>query len=425
MDPFKAAFRSVLLGVLVAFLVACASVRHHDGQPAATPPMLLVSLDGFRPDYLDLGITPNLARISAAGVQAEWMTPSYPTLTFPNHFTIVTGKRPDHHGIVHNTMTDPELGKFSVGNREAVSDGRWWSSEPIWVTVEKAGLRAGTMFWPGSEAEIDGIQASHWKPFDAKMPMSERVDTVLGWLAEPEATRPRFSTLYFEAVDSAGHANGPDSDEAYAAIAEVDAAMGRLLDGIDALGLADKLNLVVVSDHGMATVPPEQFVVIEDMVNPDDAAFVTAGQSVGFVPRPGRTAAAESQLLGAHQHYDCWRKGELPERWHYGSHPRIPPIVCQMHEGFDAVRRDWLKTRSRTATRGSHGFDPALPSMRAIFLARGPAFRENIRVAAFDSIDVYPLLMSLIEVAPAANDGGDGAMDTLKSAARRSASPSR
>lgn len=413
---FKSTARTALIAVLAFALLACTSIPRTGADIVASPPppVLLVSLDGFRPDYLELGITPNLSRMANAGVTAEWLTPSYPTLTFPNHFTIVTGKRPDHHGIVHNSMTDPELGKFSLGNREAVADGRWWDAEPIWVTVEKAGLRSGTMFWPGSEAAIQGVQASHWRMFDAKMPMAERVDTVLTWLAEPEATRPRFSTLYFEAVDSAAHGHGPDSDEAHAAVHDVDTAIGRLLDGIDALGLSDKLNLVVVSDHGMATVAPDQFVVIEDMVNPDDAAFVTAGQSVGFAPRAGRTQAAEAQLLGAHRHYDCWRKTELPERWHYGSNPRIPPIVCQMHEGYDALRRDWLKTRSKTDNRGSHGFDPALPSMRAIFLARGPAFRENATVPAFDNIDVYPLLMSLIEIAPAANDGGDGAMDSLK-----------
>ncbi len=431
MRPFnplcKPATRSALVAILLFALLACTSLPRTGAEAGATPPgpVLLVSLDGFGPHYLDLGITPNLARMARQGVTAEWMTPSYPSLTFPNHFTIVTGRRPDHHGIVHNTMRDPDLGKFSLSNREAVSDGRWWEAEPIWVTVEKAGLRTGTMFWPGSEAAIAGVQASHWQPFDAKMPMTERVDTVLEWLAEPAATRPRFSTLYFEAVDSAAHGNGPNSAEAHAAVREVDAVMGQLLDGIDALGLAETLNLVVVSDHGMATVAPDEFVVIEDMVDPADAGFVTAGQSVGFSPRPGRTAEAELQLLGAHEHYDCWRKSELPERWHYGSHPRVPAIVCQMHEGYDALRRDWLKTRSTTQIRGSHGFDPALPSMRAIFLARGPAFRENATVPAFENIDVYPLLMSLIEVAPAANDGGDGAMDTLKPTARTATYSSR
>src|SRR5690606_7022574 len=215
---------------------------------------------------------------------------------------------------------------------------------------------------------------------DAKMPMADRVDTVLGWLGEPEATRPRCSTRYFAAVDSAAHGHGPDSDEAQATGREAEAASGRLLDRDAPRGLTDKRNPIRQPDHGMATVAADQYVVIEDMVDPADAGFVTAGQSVGFEPRPGRTAAAESQLLGAHQHYECWRKAELPERWHYGSNPRVPPIVCQMEEGYDALRRDWLKTRSKTDNRGSHGFDPALASMRAIFLARGPAFRINATV---------------------------------------------
>ena len=186
MHPLKSAARAACFALLALTVLACTSMPHGHGQRVATPPppVLLVSLDGFRPDYLTLGITPNLARMTAQGVQAEWMTPSYPSLTFPNHYTIVTGKRPDHHGIVHNSMRDPELGKFSLGNREAVTDGRWWGGEPIWVTVEKAGLRAGTMFWPGSEAAIGGVQASHWKMFDAEMRIEERVDTLFDELEQ-------------------------------------------------------------------------------------------------------------------------------------------------------------------------------------------------------------------------------------------------
>ncbi|MGV8940890.1 MAG: ectonucleotide pyrophosphatase/phosphodiesterase [Lysobacter sp.] len=423
MHSIKSAATTALLAFLTLSLVACTSLPDTDANtPRAAaahvttpPPVLLVSIDGFRADYLELGITPNLTRLSVEGVQAEWMNPSFPSLTFPNHYSIVTGLRPDHHGIVHNTMRDAELGNFSLGNREAVSNGSWWeASMPVWVSVENAGLPAATLFWPGTEAAIGGVQATRWLPFDAAMPDEARVDTVLGWLAEPATTRPRFATLYFEALDTASHNHGPDSAQARAAIRQVDAMIGRLLDGLDARGLASQINLVVVSDHGMATVAPDHFVVIEDMVNPEDAKMVTAGQLVGFAPTPGRTLAAEAQLLGAHEHYDCWRKGELPERWHYGSHPRVPPIVCQMHEGWDALRSNWVASRSDTASRGSHGYDPALPSMRAIFLARGPAFREHARVPAFDNVDVYPLLMKLIGLEPAANDGGDDAMSTLK-----------
>ncbi|HSM10371.1 MAG TPA: ectonucleotide pyrophosphatase/phosphodiesterase, partial [Lysobacter sp.] len=184
---------------LALTLVACSALPTTTSAPSAatvaTPPVLLVSLDGFRPDYLELGITPNLNRLAAGGVRAEWMNPSYPTLTFPNHYTVVTGLRPDHHGIIHNTISDPELGEFSLGNRAAVADGRWWGGEPIWVGAENAGLKTATMFWPGSEAEIRGVRPTRWLPFDESLPVDARVDMMLGWLGEPAATQPRFETL--------------------------------------------------------------------------------------------------------------------------------------------------------------------------------------------------------------------------------------
>ena len=391
-------------------LASCASLPPHPAvvRPASVPaaaPVLLVSIDGFRADYLDWGITPNLARIAREGVRAQWMNPSYPTLTFPNHYTIVTGLRPDRHGIVHNTMRDGALGTFKLSDRVAVATPQWWGGEPIWVSAENAGLATATMFWPGSEAAIGGRQPTRWQPFDAAVPMAARVDIVLGWLGERATTRPRLATLYFEPLDEISHDHGPDSPEVRAAIREADAVIGRLLDGLSARGLLDEVNLIIVSDHGMAAVGPGRMVAVEDMVDPADAVAVTAGQSVGFAPKPGRTAAAEQRLLGAHAQYECWRKAELPARWHYGQHPRVPPIVCQMHEGWDALPRARMAMRPADATRGSHGFDPTLPSMRALFVARGPAFRRGVVVPAFDNVDVYPLLARLIGIPAAPNDG--------------------
>lgn len=399
---------SSLLGLALAGCASRADIA--DGPPAAAdtvtaPSVLLVSIDGFRADYLELGITPNLDRIAASGVRAQWMTPSYPSLTFPNHYTLVTGLRPDRHGIVHNTMRDEVLGEFSLRNRDAVSDGRWWGGEPLWITAERAGMPTATLFWPGSEAAIQGVRPTRWMPFDDSLPMPERVDIVLGWMSEQPSTRPRFATLYFEALDHAGHDHGPDSPQAHAAIAEVDAAIGRLLDGLEDRGVAGQVNLVVVSDHGMATVPPGASVATESMVDPGNARLVTGGQSLGFEPLPGRTRQAEAQLLGRHEGYACWRKEALPERWHYGSHPRVPSIVCQMDEGRDALPAEWLGRRPPERARGSHGFDPGLPSMRALFLAQGPAFRQGVAVPAIDNVDVYPVLARLLGVEPAPNDG--------------------
>ncbi|MEG3792671.1 ectonucleotide pyrophosphatase/phosphodiesterase [Lysobacter sp. CCNWLW3] len=394
-------FPAAATALLALLLTACAT---RAPQPAEPVPVLLISIDGFRNDYFERGISPNLERIARDGVRADWMNPSYPSLTFPNHYSIVTGLRPDHHGIVHNSMWEDGLGVFRVADRKAVGDTRWWGGEPIWVGAEKAGLRSATLFWPGSEAPVQGLRPTRWHPFDEKVSANARVDEVLGWLGEPAATRPRVITLYFDALDKAGHEHGPDSAEANEAIVTIDAAIGRLLDGLAARDRLERVNLIVVSDHGMATVAPGHAIAVEDMVSMQEAAVVSIGQSIGIVPKPGQEAAVAAKLIGRHEHYECWRKQDLPARWHYGTHPRVPAIVCQMDEGWDAIQRSALDQRPN-ASRGSHGYDPALPSMRAIFLARGPAFRRGARLPAFDNVDVYPLLTRLVGIRPARNDG--------------------
>jgi predicted AlkP superfamily pyrophosphatase or phosphodiesterase len=398
---------AALLALLfLSTLAACVSTPR--AASPAPDTVLLVSIDAFRADYLAPATTPNLSRLAAEGVRAAWMNPSYPSLTFPNHYSIVTGLRPNHHGIVHNTMRDAELGGFKLSDREAVGNGRWWSGEPIWIGAQKAGLRSATMYWPGSEAAIGGVRPSQWRPFDEDVTAAQRVDQVLAWLDAPEATRPRIVTLYFDKVDHASHEHGPDSPQAHAALAETDAAIGRLRDGLAARGMLDRTNLVIVSDHGMAAVAPGHYVAVEDMVATTEAMVVSVGQVVGIAANPGHEAAVEKKLLGAHDHYDCWRKGELPARWHYGTHPRIPPIVCQMRDGWDALPREAIAGRPTDHPRGSHGYDPALPSMRALFIARGPAFRRGVEIPAFDNVDVYPLLARLLGIVPARNDGDIG-----------------
>ena len=399
--------RAISASILALSLTACAPLAPVVPQPSqrtGPAPVLLISLDAFRADYLQRGLTPNLARIAREGVRAEWMTPSYPSLTFPNHYTIVTGLRPDHHGIVHNNMRDARLGAFSLSNREAIGTSAWWGGEPIWITAEKAGMPTAPFFWPGSEAEIQGVRPTRWQPYDEAVPVTKRVDTLLAWLGEPETTRPRFATLYVETLDNAGHRTGPDSVEMRDALREVDAAIGRLIDGLAARALLDEVNLIITSDHGLATVAQGNTVAIEEMVDSKDAAVVSTGQSVGFNPVAGREKEAYAKLLGKHPRYDCWRKSELPERWHYGRNARVPEIVCQMHEGWDAATRAALAKRPQ-GTRGSHGYDPGLTSMRTIFIARGPSLRAGLVVPPIDNVDVYPLLMSLLGLQPAGHDG--------------------
>ena len=397
---------SIIRAAWLAALLSLAACSTTPPPSASQPtPLLLISIDALRADYLGKGDTPNLDRIAREGVRAEWMNPSYPTLTFPNHFTLVTGLRPDRHGVVHNSMREDGLGDFRVADLAAVGDGRWWRADPIWVSAEQAGLPTAIWAWPGSAAEIDGVRPTRWKPYDENVPAMQRADEVAAWLSEPVATRPRFAALYLEMVDGAGHDFGPNAPQTRDAVREADAAVGRLIDELANHRLLDKVNVIVVSDHGMATVSPGHAIAVEDMVPMEDAAVISIGQSVGIAPRPGRIQAAEQRLLGRHDHYECWRKGELPQRWHYGNNARVPPIVCQMDEGWDALPAADKAKRKAGVTRGSHGYDPALPSMRAAFIARGPAFRKGAVISAFDNVDVYPLMMRLLDIPARENDG--------------------
>ncbi|MGY0611928.1 alkaline phosphatase family protein [Luteimonas sp. A501] len=375
---------------------------------ASTNPLLLISIDGLHPDRINATDSPNIVRLAAGGVQARWMTPSYPTLTFPNHYTLATGLRPDRHGIVHNSMLDAELGAFRLSDRDAVGTSAWWGGEPIWVGAENAGLSTATMFWPGTEAEINGVRPTRWNLYDESITPLERAHTVAGWLLEPEATRPHLATLYFHNVDTAAHTFGPDSDEARAALDEIDAAIGSLLANLQRGGRLQHTNIVLVSDHGMAPVPPGNQVSTSDMVTMEQARIVSIGQVIQVQPNPGFEAEVVARLPGRHDHYECWRRDALPARWHYGTHPRIPAIVCQMDEGWDALAPQMLERRSAGGMRGSHGYDPALPSMRAVFIASGPAFRSGAVIEPIDNVDVYPLLVRLLGI-PAADHDGDPA----------------
>lgn len=385
-----------LLAPLLLALAACAATPRADtAVPAPAHPLLLVSLDGVHPDTLFRGDTPRLDALARRGVRAEAMRPSYPTLTFPNHYTLVTGLRPDRHGIVDNRMRDPALGRFALHDREAVSDGRWWQvGEPLWVTARRHGLRSATMFWPGAEARIHGVRPGEWSAFDATLPITLRVDRVLGWLDRPPAARPHLLTLYFEHVDTAGHDHGPDSEAIRASLRELDAAIGRLLDGLEARGLAGQVNLVLVSDHGMAPIAPERTVYFEDLPGGGLAEPVHLGSQAGFNPRPGQAAALAATMPGRHGPVQCWRKQDLPARWHFGSHPRIPALYCQADTGW----RIQSRARGAGSKRGAHGYDPADPSMAALFLADGPGLADGRVLPAFDNVHVHALLLELLDL---------------------------
>jgi predicted AlkP superfamily pyrophosphatase or phosphodiesterase len=388
-------------------------VRGNDLKPV----VILVSFDGWRWDYESRYAAPNLRRLIANGVSAE-LIPSYPSKTFPNHYTIVTGLYPGHHGIVANSIKDPSTGRrMTMANAREVQDPMWWGGEPLWVTLQHAKQITAAMFWPGTEAPIQGLRPNFWSPFDERMPGTRRVDTVLGWLDLPADRRPTFLTLYLQDVDGAGHSYGPNSTQVRDAVRRADSYLGRLLRGLERRQLMDRVNIVAVSDHGMAETSLDRVVVLDDYISLEDVEVVDINPTLGLFPRQGREDAVYASLSKANPRLKIYRRAETPAHWHYRDHPRIPPLVGVVDEGWQILARSTYNDRRRrgqVGPRGEHGYDPSITrSMHGIFVASGPAFKTGVTVPAFENINIYDALSQVLGVPPASNDGDAGWAKTV------------
>lgn len=394
--------RSVLL---VLLLLACnafaADIR------GLKPTVILISIDGFRYDYFGKAPTPNLDSLIARGVRARYMVPSFPTKTFPNHYTLVTGLYPAHHGIIANTMWDDDLrATFKMAERKQVQDARWWHGEPIWVTAQKAGQKTAPMYWPGSEAAIAGLLPTYWEAYDEKhkTAFEYRVNKVLSWLDLPAPERPTFLTLYFENVDQAGHDYGPDSPQVLAAMERVDRMIGLLLQGLAARGIEDKINIVVVSDHGMAACSRQRLIMLDDYLDLSKVIVVDTSPVWAAKAKDGNHAALVAKLKLV-PHLTVYTPDTVPQRLHYSGNPRIAPVIAVADVGWKITSHDYVAKHPDNKYGGDHGYDNAAPEMRAIFVAAGPAFKPHRSLPGFPNVDVYPLLAYLLNVAPARNDG--------------------
>ncbi|MBL9185967.1 MAG: alkaline phosphatase family protein [Opitutaceae bacterium] len=378
---------------------------------AAEPaPLILVSLDGFRWDYPDLhpAASPTLRTLRRDGFAARGLVPVFPSNTFPNHYTIVTGLRPARHGIVNNLFFDPAHGMFFRYNTGlSAGDARWWGGEPIWVTAIRQGRKAATAFWPGSEAEIGGVRPTFWKKFDYSVPFEKRLDELLGWLALPPAERPAVIIFYLEETNSQGHRFGPDSPELVAAIKLSDERIATLLARLRAAGIEP--NLVIVSDHGMTATSAERAVIIDSLIDLKDVLVEDEGSVLALRPREGDPAALVRAFAGV-PHVKAYLAADLPESFHFRGNPRIAPVWVLPDEGWHAgTRAGHERLRTRYAAQGyllgDHGYDPRLKAMHGILIAHGPAFRRGVEVPATENIHVYNLLCAALGLTPAPNDG--------------------
>jgi predicted AlkP superfamily pyrophosphatase or phosphodiesterase len=398
-------FRNWLVCLCLVLLTACATRKKVSAVAPRDRILILVSLDGFRWDYLQKfkAQTPHLNQLAAEGVHAERLISAFPSLTFPNHYTIVTGLWPEHHGIVNNRMYDPNFkAEFNIANNPGPRDGRWWGGEPIWVTAIKQGRVADCMFWPGSEAEIDGVRPTKWEPFDAKVTPEGCVDTGLAWLAQTNQ-RPSFLTLYFHEVDTESHHHGVESPQVKQAVAQLDTAIGRLMDGLHRLQLDNVANVVIVSDHGMTDLSTNRIIVLSDYVDLKSVRVDATGAIAGLRPLDGNVDALYARFAGKEQHFKVYRRENMPARFHYTGNPRIPPVVLVADEGWYISRQPLDSTRRFESA--THGFDPELESMGATFIAYGPAFRHGVTLLPAPNVDIYNLLCATEGLTPAPNDG--------------------
>jgi predicted AlkP superfamily pyrophosphatase or phosphodiesterase len=431
MDRAFGVLRSLVAACVLAIALACGDAQNPGAQSSQVPhgsggvnrpdhrlkpSLLLVSFDGFRADYLDRFDLPNFRRVMARGTRARGMHPVFPSITFPNHYSLATGLYPGHHGIVENSFFDPvRNAAYSFRNPLTVADGSWYGGEPIWVTAERQGMVTACFFWPGSEADIKGIRPTFWTKYEDAVPNDKRIDTVLGWLRLPPERRPHVITLYFSDVDSASHKTSIGGSDVAAAVARVDKSLGALLDGLDTLENRDNVLLLLTSDHGMADTAAVRLVQLSDLIDTKGIRTGFSGPvtTLHLAPEAGTPQSVRDRLNEKLQHGRAYLREEMPERYHFRDTPRAGDIVVIMDEGWmmvtsiinrGLIQREW----------GEHGWDPDLPSMKAIFLISGPGIPKGATIPEVENVDVYPLMTELLGLQPAGNlDGRAGLIRSM------------
>lgn len=392
------------------------------------PTTILMSLDGFRADFLTRNITPALNAFIASGVSPQYMLPSFPSVTFPNHFTLVTGLYPESHGIVSNQFWDPTFEEeFYYTNIGVSMKPKWWTAEPLWVTAEDQKVRTAIHMWPGSEAHIPDVEPTYLDKYNGSEALPRKVERILHWLdlpgdddhAAPDADkRPQLIAAYVPDVDADGHKYGPNSTEIRATIADVDSMLTMLVEGLYNRNLTEIVNIVIVSDHGMATTSTQRLIQLDDLMDMSLVDHIDGWPLRGLrlknperdVPILYEQLSKEAEKAGS---FDVYTRETMPERYHFSNNDRIAPLWVVPKTGWAVVEKpdfdvaEALATGKEYLPRGLHGYDHEHPLMRAIFVARGPAFphKPNSRVEVFQNIEVYNIVCDSLGMAPHSNNG--------------------
>jgi alkaline phosphatase D len=365
------------------------------------PYLVILSLDGFRWDYTEGVETPNFDRLAQMGVKAKSLQSSFPTKTFPNHYSIATGLYPGHHGLVNNTFYDAILGTYKVADRKAVENANFYGGEPIWNTAEKQGIKSACFFWVGSEAPIQGMHPSIWKKYEHHFPWEARIDTVISWLQLPEPNRPHLIMWYLPEPDGVGHQYGPDGKKTKDMIAQLDAYVGRFLNKMEKLPYANEINFIVTTDHGMGKTSAVKYVDLSRYIKQSDCNYILPGNPLVFVQPKEDMQNKVYEELSKVKHIQVTRSGERPAYWHYDQNKRIADLVVVADSAWSV---GWGEGPSY-GIGGAHGYDPRNKDMHGIFYAIGPAFKKSYIQPTFENVDIYCLISKILHLKPAENDG--------------------
>lgn len=393
----------ILIALAVVVLVQDFLKVKKDAEPIAPRPyVVMLSLDGFRWDYQDKTETPNLDFITKNGVKADGLKPTFPSKTFPNHYSIATGLHPGNHGLVSNTFFDPKSKQvYAIRNRDRVEDAKFYWGEPIWVTAEAQRVKTASYFWVGSEAKIKGYFPSYYKKYDHDFPYGQRIDSVISWLDKPYVDRPHLVTWYLDRTDGVGHNYGPDGPEINVAIQELDSLIGVFLSKAEQLNIKDSLNFIIVSDHGMGNVTEEQTVFLSDYLNPEWTEAMYGGTPFIMVQPKKKCTDSIIEALHLVKGIKVYRKEDLPERYQLKDNPRVSDVLV-------LADSSWSVQQDRKADgygHGTHGYDNENRDMYGIFYGIGPAFKVGYNAGNLSNLDIYSLIAEIMEIRPASTDG--------------------
>ncbi len=366
--------------------------------------VVVLSMDGFRSDYPSRAHTPTLDSLANVGVRSTFR-PCYPSVTFPNHYSMATGLHPDHHGLVHNSFYDASIDSVY---RMSSTDPQFFGGEPIWNTAERQGVRTAAFYWVGSEIPVAGDQPSIWKKFDSSVPFSSRADSVISWLKLPEKVRPHLIMWYMEEPDAIGHSASPDSSATLEVVERLDKELGRFFANARQLEIFDKIDFIVLSDHGMATYYPDKYVNLNDYLSRDSFEYVIEGVPTLLYPKKSYLDSAYA-ILKTVPNIMVWKREEIPAKYVYGKNSRIGDLVVAPNIGT------YVQFREKSTPRfgGTHGYDNFTPEMEAIFYAAGPSFKKHIEVPQMANVNLYLIIAHILGIQPAPNDGDSAVVQHL------------